>query len=379
MKVLYFDPILGASGDMLLAALIDLGVKKGYLVKNLSFIPGFEMKVGSVMQSGVRARSVRFIIKKKVGEKRFIPLIKKSQLPESLKMQVIAIIERIFEVEKRVHCTQHLHLHELGDTDTLLDITGVVLALDALRVDRVYSRAVKAGTGLIKTAEGNMPAFNFATALLLKNFPVQFLPIPAELTTPTGAVILSSLAKPTEELMLSRIVKVGLGAGTHKIEGYPNLLRVFLGEIDESIHDDCWIIETNIDDMNPQDFELIFEKLYQAGALEVFLTPTIMKHSRPGVLLTVLVQDNYTRIADIIFEHTTTIGLRIRRTQRLKLKREIKKVSTPFGRIQIKMITHKGKRRYAFEYQDLKRLSQQKNLPLRTLRQRLSAYLNKNI
>ncbi len=377
MKVLYFDPIPGLSGDMILAALIDLGVKKENLIKNLGFIPGFQMKVKTVMRSGVRAKQVEFIIKEKIGEKKFIPLIKKSNLAAPLKKQVITIIEKIFDAEKKVHHTRHLHLHELGDTDTLLDITGAVLAIAELGVDRVFAKSAKAGIGFIKTREGNMPAFNFATAHLLEKFPVQFLPIPAELTTPTGAAIISSLATPAEELLLNKVLGIGLGAGSLQIKGYPNFLRVFLGEVEESLTDESWVIETNIDDMNPQDYELLFEKLYNAGALDVFLTPTIMKHSRPGILLTVLVQNGYNNIADIIFKHSTTIGMRIRKTKRLKLKREIKKISTPFGKVQVKTTFYKNKKHLFFEYRDLKRISEKKDISLKELRQKLTAYLNK--
>jgi uncharacterized protein (DUF111 family) len=239
MRVLYFDPIIGVSGDMMLAALIDLGVKKDYLKKQLSFIPGWDIKVSRTNRQGVSARSIRFDIKKQITERQFIPLIKKCKLPQRIKTQAIAIIERIFAVEKKVHHTKHLHLHELADADTLLDIVGVLVAIDSLSVNKIFSRTVKAGSGFIKTVEGNMPAFNFATAELLKGFPVEFLPIPAELTTPTGAAILSSVAQPEENLVLSNIEKIGMAAGSMDIEGYPNLLRVFLGDRHDHLTDEC--------------------------------------------------------------------------------------------------------------------------------------------
>ncbi|MCK4755653.1 LarC family nickel insertion protein, partial [candidate division WOR-3 bacterium] len=267
MKILYFDPILGASGDMILAALIDLGVPKDYLKKKLRFIPNFELKVSRVQRHGISAQHMKFKIKGKIKENRFIPLINKSGLSPSIKATAITIINRIFEVEKKVHRADHLHLHELADADTLLDITGALVAIDYLKVDKIYSKPLKAGKGFIKTVEGNMPAFNFATAELLKDFPVEFLPISAELTTPTGAAIISTVAEPADNLILSKIISVGMGTGTLDIKYYPNLLRVFIGESDEKLHDECTIIKTNIDDMNPQDYDLVFEKLYEAGAL----------------------------------------------------------------------------------------------------------------
>ena len=198
MRVLYFDPVLGVSGDMILAALIDLGVPSDYLRKKLKFIRNFKLKVSRVKRQGVSARNVHFTINRKIAEDRFIPLVKKSTLPTNIKSQAIKIINRIFDVEKKIHRSKRLHLHELADADTLLDITGALVAIDYLRVAKIYSRSVKAGQGFVKTAEGKMPAFNFATAELLKGFPVNFLPIPAELTTPTGAASLSTIAEPCE-------------------------------------------------------------------------------------------------------------------------------------------------------------------------------------
>lgn len=379
MKILYFDPILGASGDMILAALIDLGVPKDYLKKKLRFIPDFELKVSRVQRHGISAQHMKFKIKGKIKENRFIPLINKSGLSSNIKATAITIINRIFEVEKKVHRADHLHLHELADADTLLDITGALVAIDYLKVDKIYSKPLKAGKGFIKTVEGNMPAFNFATAELLKDFPVEFLPISAELTTPTGAAIISTVAEPADNLILSKIISVGMGTGTLDIKDYPNLLRVFIGESDEKLHDECTVINTNIDDMNPQDYDLVLEKLYEAGALEVFLTPIIMKHSRPGVLLTVLCQKNKNKILDILFKETTTLGIRIESTKRLKLRRKIIKVKTPYGNIRVKTAEIGNKTRFSLEYQDLKKIAQKNNLSLRELRNELTKFVEKKI
>jgi uncharacterized protein (TIGR00299 family) protein len=375
MKVLYFDPICGTSGDMMLAALIDLGVKKEYLKQQLSFVPGSAIKVGRVHRQGVSARAVRFVIKQQIKEKQFVPLINKSKIPTKIKSQAIEIIERIFTVEKKVHHAEHLHLHELADADTLLDIVGVLLAVDFLSVDKIFSKPAKAGSGFVKTVEGNMPAHNFATAELLKGFPTEFLPIHAELTTPTGAAILSSIAVPEENLTMSKIHKIGLGAGSMDIPGYTNLLRVFIGDLHDHLTDECVVIETNIDDMNPQDYEPLFEALYSAGVLDVFLTPTIMKRSRPGILLTVLCQEPVAGILDILFTHTTSIGFRVSSTKRLKFHRKIAKLASPFGKISIKIIEHNGKRKFSLEYRDLKRIAQQYKISISEARNRITQFL----
>jgi uncharacterized protein (TIGR00299 family) protein len=378
MKVLYFDPILGVSGDMILAALIDAGVPQKYLKRELNFIRGFEIKVSRVKKQGVSARNVRFKINNEIKINRFIPLIKKSKLSIDIKSKAIKIINRIFNVEKKVHKAEHLHLHELADTDTLLDITGALAAIEYLRIDKIYSKPVKAGEGFIKTVEGNMPAFNFATAELLKGFPVKFLPISAELTTPTGAAILSEIAEPADDIILSKINQIGMGAGTMDIKEYPNLLRVFIGEMADVLTDECFVIETNIDDMNPQDYEILFQELYKAGALEVFLIPVIMKHSRPGILLTVLCQKNKKEIIDILFKNTTTIGLRMRKTKRLKLKREIIKFKSPYGYVRAKIVEFGGQKKFSLEYQDLKRFALIKNISIGKLRTELTELARKH-
>ncbi|KPK64585.1 hypothetical protein AMJ83_02480 [candidate division WOR_3 bacterium SM23_42] len=379
MKILYFDPIVGLSGDMMLAALIDLGVRKDLLQKSLGFVPGTEMKVGRTNRQGVSARTVKFNITKPTKEKHFIPLIRKSKLSTKVKSQAIKIIEKIFAVERKVHRTKHLHLHELADADTLLDIVGVLVAIDSLAIDRIFAKPVTAGRGFVKTVEGNMPAFNFATAELLKEFPVHFLPIPAELTTPTGAAILSSIATPAENIIMSRIESVGLGAGSMNIKGYPNLLRVFLGESHGYLTDECTVIETNIDDMNPQDYEPLFENLYAAGALDVFLTSTIMKRSRPGILLTILCRGQPGKMIDVLFEHTTSIGFRIRTTQRLTFSRRIVKFKSPYGSVSVKLIEYDGKKKFSLEYKDLKRIAQKQGRSVNDVRNELMQLFRNNL
>ncbi len=377
MKVLYFDPILGVSGDMILASLIDLGISKDYLKKQLAFIPKFEIVVSRVSKNGVSARNIQFKIRTKISEKEFIPLINKSTLSSTVKSIATKIIHRIFDVEKKVHRARQLHLHELADADTLLDIVGTLVAIDYLNVDKIYSKPMKAGKGFIKTVEGNMPAFNFATAELLKGYPVEFMPIPAELTTPTGAAIVSTIAEPKDDLFLSKIDGIGLGAGTIDIKGYPNLLRVFTGEVPGTPGDECLVIETNIDDMNPQDYDILFERLYKAGALEVSLSPIIMKHSRPGTLLTVLCKSDDTKIADMLFNETTTLGLRIHRMKRLTLERRIIKLPSPYGVIRVKIVEYGKKRRFSLEYQDLKKMALKKNISIRRLRAELTRLVEK--
>ena len=377
MRILFFDPILGTSGDMILASLIDLGIPQKYLREKLDFVPGFKLEVTRVIRNGVSAKHLDFKIGKKIKENQFLPLIKKSKLSKNIKNQATRIIERIFKVEKKVHHTKVLHLHELADADTLLDITGALIAIEYFGVDRIYTKPLKAGKGFIKTREGNMPAFNFATAELLKGYPVEFMDVPAELTTPTGAAILSTIAKPTDDITLSKIIRIGIGAGSLKIKHYPNLMRVFLGEEMRNLGDECKVIETNIDDMNPQHYETVFEKLYSAGALEVFLTNTIMKKSRPGILLTVLAKNEIEGILDILFTETTTLGIRIRSTKRIILPREIVRMKSPYGPIRVKITRYRQKTRFSLEYQDIRNLARKNELSIVDMRTKLLSFVEK--
>jgi uncharacterized protein (TIGR00299 family) protein len=377
MKILYFDPILGTSGDMILASLIDLGVPQNYLREKLKFVPGFELRVTRVIRNGVSAKRLDFKTKKKVVEKQFIPLIEKSKLSKSIKNQAIKIIERIFKIEKKVHHAKDVHLHELADADTLLDIAGALIAIEYLDIEQVYTKSLKAGKGFIKTKEGNMPAFNFATAELLKGYPVEFMPVHAELTTPTGAAILSTIAQPNEHLVLSNLMGVGMGAGTMKIQDYPNLMRVFLGETTSDLVDECTVLETNIDDMNPQHYDVVFEKLYAAGALEVFLTGTIMKNSRPGIQLTVLTKGHVEPILDILFKETTTLGIRTRSTKRIVLPRKILKIISPYGPIRVKLTQHCKNTRFSLEYQDIKKLAKKHKSTILDMHNKLTRFVEK--
>lgn len=371
MKVLYFDPIPGASGDMILAALIDCGVPRNYLIDQLSFVPGFTMTVKRVTKNGVSAQQMRFKTRREINEQRFLPLIKKSGLSRRVKERSIAVIERIFDAERHVHQAKHLHLHELADADTLLDICGALVAIEYLAVDKIYSRALKAGKGFVRTVEGKMPAFNFATAYLLKGFPVDFMPIPAELTTPTGAAIISTIAAPSDSIALSRVERIGMGVGAMTFKDYPNLMRVFVGTTDSCLMDTCIVYETNIDDMNPQDYEFVVEDLYRAGALEVMITPALMKKTRPGVLLTVICQDNHLAIRDILLTQTTTLGLRMHETKRWKLRRTTKQVATCLGRVRVKIAWIGAEMRYSIEYRDIERIARKQKRPLPEMRTRL--------
>jgi uncharacterized protein (TIGR00299 family) protein len=379
MKVLVFDPIPGASGDMILAALIDCGIPQKYLRDRLSFIPGFTMNVRRVTTHGVCGRQVTFKINRSINESRFLPLIKKSSLSPWAKKHAVAIIERIFAVEQRIHRTKKLHLHELADADTLLDVCGALVAIEYYGIDRIVSRPLKAGRGFITTAEGRMPAFNFATACLLKGAPVDFMDIPAELTTPTGAAIISTMATFTDSLSLAQVDHIGMGVGTMTIQDHPNCLRVFIGSQGTFLSDTCTVYETNIDDMVPQDYEEVVERLYRAGALEVMITPTIMKKNRPGILLTVICQDIQSTIKTILLRHTTTLGIRMYETKRWKLRRTYKQVVTPIGKVGVKIAWIENEMHFTIEYKDMVRIARERKRAIPEIRMELTQYVREKL
>ncbi len=371
MKAILFDPIPGLSGDMIVASMLDAGMPIKYLKEKLKFIPGVDIHAKKTKSNGVMATRLSFKPKKHIPVTNFIGLVKRSRLSTKQKLLIKKILENIFKVEKKVHGFGQLHLHELADLDTLLDICGAVIGLDYFETENIFSKPPKAGSGFIKTQEGKMPAFNFATSRLLKNWPVDFLPLEAELTTPTGAAIITTIATPTEKIVFSKINNLGFGTGTMKFPNFPNLLRIFIGEISSELQNECQVIETNIDDMNPQDYEVVIEKLYDAGAYEVFLTPVIMKNSRPGILLTVLSDPENRSVIDIIFSHTSTLGVRIRRSQRLILPRKIIKISTDEGTVRVKIANFKKTQRFSIEYRDLKNMVRKTGKNIDYLRRKL--------
>ncbi len=379
MKALLFDPIPGASGDMIVAALLDVGVPIKYLKEKLKFIPGHDLRARKVKTKGVMATRLCFETRKHVPVNRFLALIEKSGLSAGQKALIRATLNRIFEVEKTVHGDAHLHLHELADLDTLLDISAAVIGIDYFKVDNVLSRPLKAGAGFIRTREGMMPAFNFATSQLLKNWPVDFMPIDAELTTPTGAAIITTVARPFRNILFDKISRIGFGTGTMTLPDHPNLLRVFIGEISDGYQDECQIIETNIDDMNPQDYEAVIEKLYSAGAYEVFLTPVIMKNSRPGIVLTALSAPDNREIVDLIFTETSTLGMRVRKSRRYVLPRKIFRIKVDQGTIRVKTARFGKRRHYAVEYRDLKRLASKTGKSIVQLRRELDPVIRRKI
>jgi uncharacterized protein (TIGR00299 family) protein len=376
MTLAYFDCFSGISGDMTLGALVDAGVPIEALraeLKKLN-LPGYEITALKVTRAGISATKVHVCLDEKEQPARHLAdirtLIEASSLSASIKQKSINIFERLAEVEARVHNTtpDKVHFHEVGAVDAIVDIVGSVIGLDMLGVDSLIGSSVNLGSGTIQAAHGTLPVPAPATAELLKGIPSYGSSTPFELTTPTGAVILSTLASSFGPMPPMKIRCIAHGAGGREILGQPNVLRLMIGGPLTGYDEDASIvIETNIDDMNPQVYDYVIEKLMHQGAQDAYLTPIIMKKGRPAILLSVLTDKvNADAILDTIFRETTSIGVRMHEVGRKKLAREIAEVDTPYGKIRIKVSKRGDEVLTATpEYEDCRRIAEEKNVPLK--------------
>ena len=379
--IAYFDCFSGISGDMMLGALVDAGVSPLELKRELSRIPlkGYTLKTGSVKRAGLRATKVDVVLKagargQRAGGREWSDierLIKSSDLSHSIKKQGLSIFKKLFKAEARVHGRRYdrVHLHELGAVDCIVDIFGVLTGLDILGVNSVYSSPLNVGSGSVKTEHGMLPVPAPATAEILKNIPVYSSDVKGELTTPTGAVLISSLSSGFGPIPEMSVSKTGIGAGAANFRQRPNVLRLFLGNGSGEIKNPdsgVVVIETNIDDMNPQVYEYVMDKLFTNGALDVFLTQIIMKKGRPGTTLTVLCNDNQKdALMDILFRETTSIGARFYRAERKVLSRDIKPVKTGYGTVNVKICRlEMDTSRTSVEYEDCKKIARKFDIPL---------------
>jgi uncharacterized protein (TIGR00299 family) protein len=308
-------------------------------------------------------------------------LIDKSDLSLNVKERAKKIFHEVAVAEAKVHNTsiEKVHFHEVGAIDSLVDIVGVSICLEKFGIQAVYSSPIKIGNGgMIKTQHGMLPVPTPATMEILKDYPVVLTDVPFELTTPTGAAIVKALSQgvlTTEKIQVSTI---GYGAGGREIEQLPNLLRVLIGEIEpEYLADEIVSIETNIDDMNPEIYPYVIEKLITAGAHDAYLIPIVMKKGRPGILLSVLVERaKIERILEVVFRETTTLGVRIQPVERKKLPRSHKQMNSSFGLISVKLITVEGKEQLRVEFEECKRIASEKNIPLAEVYRILERELN---
>jgi len=363
---------------MTLGALLDLGVPVSYLKEELSRIPlsDFSISVASVHRSGIHASLVGVDVRDNKTHRNFAEIksmIANSPLREEVKATSLRVFERLAKAEGRIHsCSpEEVHFHEVGGVDAIVDIVGMALCLDYLNITDVIASSIPLGKGFVECRHGTLPVPAPATLAILKNVPVYGTDIPHELVTPTGAAIITSLAQSFRPMPRMLIQQIGYGAGVRKFENQPNLLRVILGTASEDrndiLEDRISILECCIDDMNPELFGFLMDRLLEEGALDVYWIPVYMKKNRPGTMLQVLCKDEFreTLIRRILSE-TTSLGLRFYEVNRRLLWRQRLKVKTSYGTVTVKGVKDpEGKLRIVPEYEECKRIAVANKVPLR--------------
>jgi uncharacterized protein (TIGR00299 family) protein len=388
MKIAYFDAFSGISGDMTIAAFLNAGLDENEFLTELSKLKlsGFEIEIKKVIRNGITATKFDVIVKEKQKEHRHLSdifeIIDASDLSEFVKQTSKKIFTNIAQAEAKIHNTtvEEVHFHEVGAIDSIIDIVGTTICIEKFKIEKIFASKIPLGSSsFTQTQHGKMPIPSPATLELLKNFPVTLTDIPFELTTPTGASIIATLAEYGLEKETIKINSVGYGAGNFDIPNQPDLLRIIIGEIPQKFNEEkLLLVETNIDDMNPEIYPYVIEKLLQSGANDAYLVPVIMKKGRPGILLSTLV--NETKLDDIlkvIFTQTTTLGVRILEIRRKKLKREQKEIDTPLGKVKFKIAIIENSERLVPEFEECKRIAEEKNIPLIQVYKILEAIANK--
>jgi len=385
MKILYFDCFSGVSGNMILGAMVDAGIDIKALKKELKKLDlhGYSLKVSKVKRKGIKGTKVDVIVDKKkhlhhTHYKDIKRLIERSKLPEKIKEDSLSIFKNIAEAEAKIHRTSvdNVHFHEVGAVDSIVDVVGASICISLLNSDTILSSPINTGKGMVKTEHGLLPVPAPATTEMLKGFPSYSSDIEFELATPTGVGIITAMAKASNTIPVMKTNVIGYGAGSKDFSDSPNLLRIMIGEgYSPSEQDSITVIESNIDDMNPQFYDHIMNRIFDAGALDVFLTPIIMKKNRPAVKITLLSDnDNVNKLADILLKETTSFGLRMYKTERIKLEKEIKTVKTEYGSTKVKIGKKNGKIiNIAPEYEDCKRIANERGISIREVYEKVKS------
>jgi uncharacterized protein (TIGR00299 family) protein len=349
-RIIYYDCFAGISGDMNLGALVDLGVDAAYLEAELGKlnIEGFRLEVERDKRKGISGTKVTVVVENPENEKHrhlshIEDLINKSSLSEAVKLKSLAIFMQVAVAEAKVHniSKEEVHFHEVGALDSIADIVGAAICQEHLEVDEIHSSPVQLGGGFVKCAHGMMPVPAPATAEIVKAMPVKSGLVNYEACTPTGAAILAATVDCFSENMELTIAKTGYGIGQRDGE-IPNVLRVYLAESKkEKVHDvmeeEAVMLECNLDDMNPERYSHVMDLLFAAGAADVFMTPLVMKKSRPGHMLSVLCNhDTIENMKEILFVESSSIGLREHTLKKSMLRREIVVVPTLYGDVEVK-------------------------------------------
>ena len=390
MKTAYLDCSSGISGDMFLGALLDAGLAAERLLAELRKLPigDYEFRQSRVLRAGLAGARVEIVVPEKQPERHLHDieqLIERSALTKTVKERALEVFGRIAETEGKLHDkpTAKVHFHEVGAVDAIIDVVGACAGLELLEVSELVSSPLNVGGGRVEAAHGSLPVPAPATAELLRDIPIYSSGVEAELVTPTGAALVATLAQGFAPLPPMKVERIGYGAGARDLPGHPNLLRLFLGERIElgtrdsglgtrAANSDAGeaivsVLEANVDDMSPQLYGYLVERALAAGALDVTCSSIQMKKNRPGLEVSVLCPpERADALAQLLFDETTTIGLRIHEARRKVLDRELVTVETRYGAVLVKVARRDGRvLNVAPEYEDCQRLAAEKSVPLK--------------
>jgi uncharacterized protein (TIGR00299 family) protein len=382
MKKAYLDGSSGISGDMLLAALLDTGLDARRLLAELKKmrIGFYEFKLTRAVRGNLVGARVDIRIPGQQPARKLADieeLIGKAELTETVKEKALKIFRRLAEVEGKLHNQPpgEIHFHEVGAVDAIIDIVGACVGLELLEVTELVCSPLNVGGGRVEAEHGSLPVPAPAAAELLKDIPIYSSGVEGELVTPTGAAIVSTLASGFGPMPAMKVERIGYGAGEQDFPTHANVARLFVGESVEVVmarpgvagDELVSVIEANLDDMSPQLYGYFVEQALAAGALDVTCSALQMKKNRPGVLVTILCPPEASdALAQLLFEQTTTIGLRIHEARRKVLERELVEVETGFGTVRVKVAKREGKvLNVAPEYEDCQRLARERSIPLK--------------
>lgn len=383
-RILYFDIVNGISGDMTIATLLDLGISKEVFLEEINKLnlgDEFNINIQEKNEDGIVGTKVE-VITKEVNAHRHLSdiyeIIDKSSLNEYVKENAKKIFMVIAEAEAKVHGTtiDKIHFHEVGAIDSIVDVVSACILVDLLCVDKIYATTVPVGSGFVKCDHGIMPVPAPATIEILKDVPIKLNTVKGECTTPTGAAIIKTLCDDFVDVLELEVKQIGYGIGHKKFE-IPNILRTVLGvkKKEEFIYE----IIANIDDMSSEVYSYIYEKFINDGALDIYTQSIYMKKNRPAIKLCILCkEDDLNKFIDLMILQTSTFGIRYSKYNRVTLDRKFTKIETEYGKITVKLGYYNGQLiRITPEYEDCKKISINKNIPLNSLVNNINYLINK--
>ena len=381
MRTLYFDCFAGASGNMILGGLAALGIDRSELVNQLRTVApvGFDIEFTDVGRSGISSVHANITVPDERTHRHLVDIekiIDASEISDLAKLRSKAIFRRLAEAEAKVHGVDisKIHFHEVGAMDAILDIVGSCIAFEMLGIERFLCSKIHVGSGFVNIAHGKFPVPPPAVTELLQGVPYYSTEIEGELATPTGVAIITTLCERFGQGDDLTSEQVGYGAGTREYENFPNVLRMIIGETaavsTSKTTDQLILLETNIDDLSPQITGFVMERAFELGALDCWLTPIQMKKNRPAVMLSVLCESERRKeLTELVYQETTTLGIRVRNVERECLEREVVSVETDFGSVDIKLGKLNGKVVNAMpEYEQVRQIALEKGIAFRTVR-----------